>query len=138
MRFISRHDSFKDDIYKKLDVHSTEMKGETSKIEAAVKVVHDDLRESQQIMLNFKSGVQDELYKVKIESKQIAAELKAASESSKNIHETYQKTEKTLADNQKILQIVAKGIVAHRADIEKLKSEVVKISEEMILIKKKD
>lgn len=137
IRFIAKHDDFKADIYRRLGIHAEKMQEETAKIQEAVKVLHQDLGDSQQIMLNFKSGVQDELYKIKIETKGMVADLKSASETIKSLSLLCEKTERSVADQQKIVHVSAKAIVAHRTEIEKIKSEVVKLNNEMILIKKK-
>lgn len=137
VRFVNRHDDFKKDVYDKLDSHADEINVATSKIEKAVAVVHKDLYESQQIMLNFKSSVQDELYKVKLETKNVVVELQNAGHKAKQLHNLYEKTEETLKEHQRILQLAARAVTAHKQELEKLKSEVVKINDEIILIKKK-
>jgi hypothetical protein len=137
IQFIQRHDEFKKEITTKLDTHSEEMKKETSKVQAAVEVLHQDVTDSQQIMLNFKSTIQDELYKVKIETRSMISDLKIAGENVKALNLLCEKTEKTLVDHQKIIQITAKAVVAHRDELAKLRSDNIKINEDLMLIKKK-
>ena len=103
LHFVKRHDSFKTDVYKKLDDHSSKMTKEVTRVQEIATVIHKDALDSQQVMLNFKSNIKDELYLIKNEARELVTQITVANEGVKSLNILCEKTEKTIVDHQKII-----------------------------------
>ena len=151
IRFVQRHDSFKDSVNKKLDHHSKEVKSSADKMELTAIEIKKDSLEIKKTMVGFESKVNQELLQIHKKAMQIESSLEQVNERAMQLKTEFEETnsmvkglcshvtevQKTVEAHHKSLGLGAKAMHQHREEILNMKTEIRRISENLAIISEK-
>ena len=151
VRFINRHDQFKDSVNGKLDEHSVDVKNSAEKMESTASEIKRDSLEIKQAMVDFKGKVNEELFQIHKKAVQIEGSFEQVNSGAAQLKNQFNETasqvkslcthlsevQKTVEAHHNSLSLGAKAMHQHREEILNMKSEIKRISENLVIIKDK-
>ncbi|MGE3682382.1 MAG: hypothetical protein AB7G93_11710 [Bdellovibrionales bacterium] len=151
VRFVNRHDQFKDSVNEKLDEHAKDVKTSAEKMETTASEIKKDSLEIKKAMVGFEGKVNHELFQIHKKAIQIegafeqvnskAEQLKTQFDETasqvKNLCTHVSEVQKTVEAHHNSLSLGAKAMHQHREEILNMKSEIKRISENLVIISEK-
>lgn len=151
MRFVSRHDSFKDSVNQKLDVHSNDVRASAGKMESTAQAIKSDSLEIKKSMVNFESKVNQELLSIHKKAVQIEGSLERVGEKATQVKTQFDETssqvrtlcshitevQKTVEAHHNSLSLGAKAMHQQREEILNMKTEIRRINDNLAIISEK-
>lgn len=151
MRFVSRHDKFKDSVNQTLNLHSKEVKESADKIGATADEIKSDSFEIKKAMVGFEGKVNQELFQIHKKAVQIEGAFEQVSSKAVQLKNQFDETstkvkslcshitevQKTVEAHHNSLSLGAKAMHQHREEILNMKTEIRRISDNLVIISEK-
>jgi chromosome segregation ATPase len=151
MRFITRHDKFKDSVNHKLEQHSKEVKESADQMESTATEIRKDSLEIKKAMVGFEGKVNQELLQIHKKATQIEGALGQVVDKATNLKNQFEETndrvkglcshlsevQKTVEAHQNSLGLGAKAMHQHREELINMKTEIRRINENLAIISEK-
>lgn len=151
MRFVGRHDMFKDSVNQKLDLHSKEVSESANKMEATAQGIKSDSLEIKKAMVTFEGKINQELLHIHKKAVQIEGSLERVGEKAAQVKSQFDETsnqvkvlcthvtqvQKTVEAHHNSLSLGAKAMHQQREEILNMKTEIKRINENLAIYSEK-
>lgn len=155
IRFVTRHDKFKDDVHRKLDAHGSQSKQEVEKLSklvsdmrGVVTNIHEESVSIRQSNLDFQTRISQELVQIRREALEIERTLERTNEKADSLENKFDTTTEKIQELylhivkvQEIIENQQREIIAgaqalnqQNLEMGSIKASVQKISDRLTLV----